>query len=175
MAGTASADTLREALVSTYQSNPTLMAQREALRATDASVAWVMLARLRNEFMMPHTVPNRPMNGAALPAVTFQVQMADFPDFRESKPVYIGSDTQTFLSGLHDSTHYFRVRARDAQHQWGPWSVPLGVDVRHHSLALSLTLFGLGAVVFGLTVGFLVSDHSRSPIRRTSGEKSYEL
>ena len=38
-AGTASADTLREALVSTYRSNPTLMAQREALRATDAGVA----------------------------------------------------------------------------------------------------------------------------------------
>src|SRR3954468_16994028 len=39
MAGTASADTLREALVSAYQSNPTLMAQREALKATDANVA----------------------------------------------------------------------------------------------------------------------------------------
>ena len=39
MAGTASADTLRDALVSAYQSNPTLMAQREALRATDATVA----------------------------------------------------------------------------------------------------------------------------------------
>ena len=38
-AGTASADTLREALVSAYQTNPTLMAQREALRATDATVA----------------------------------------------------------------------------------------------------------------------------------------
>ena len=38
-AGTASADTLREALVSTYASNPTLMAQREALKATDAGVA----------------------------------------------------------------------------------------------------------------------------------------
>jgi outer membrane protein len=37
--GTASADTLREALVSTYQANPTLTAQREALKATDASVA----------------------------------------------------------------------------------------------------------------------------------------
>ena len=35
MAGTASADTLREALVSTYQTNPTLMAQRESLKATD--------------------------------------------------------------------------------------------------------------------------------------------
>ncbi|HEX8841267.1 MAG TPA: TolC family outer membrane protein, partial [Sphingomicrobium sp.] len=32
-------DTLRDALVSAYQSNPTLTAQREALRATDATVA----------------------------------------------------------------------------------------------------------------------------------------
>ena len=39
MAGTASADTLREALVSAYDTNPTLTAQRETLKATDASVA----------------------------------------------------------------------------------------------------------------------------------------
>ena len=39
MAGTASADTLREALVSAYHTNPTLTAQRETLRATDATVA----------------------------------------------------------------------------------------------------------------------------------------
>ncbi|HET7710287.1 MAG TPA: TolC family outer membrane protein [Sphingomicrobium sp.] len=37
--GTASADTLREALVSTYATNPTITAQRQALRATDATVA----------------------------------------------------------------------------------------------------------------------------------------
>src|SRR4051812_24238869 len=39
MAGTAAADTLRDALVSAYQTNPTLTAQRETLRATDATVA----------------------------------------------------------------------------------------------------------------------------------------
>ena len=39
MAGTASADTLRDALVSAYQTNPTLTAQRETLKATDANVA----------------------------------------------------------------------------------------------------------------------------------------
>src|SRR4051812_7058329 len=39
MAGTAGADTLREALVSTYQTNPTLTGQRETLEATDATVA----------------------------------------------------------------------------------------------------------------------------------------
>jgi outer membrane protein len=39
LGGTAGADTLREALVSAYNSNPTLSGQREALRATDATVA----------------------------------------------------------------------------------------------------------------------------------------
>jgi outer membrane protein len=39
MAGTASADTLRDALVSAYQTNPTLTGQRETLKATDAGVA----------------------------------------------------------------------------------------------------------------------------------------
>jgi outer membrane protein len=39
VAGPAAADTLRAALVSTYQANPTINAQREALQATDATVA----------------------------------------------------------------------------------------------------------------------------------------
>ncbi|HEV2594367.1 MAG TPA: TolC family outer membrane protein [Sphingomicrobium sp.] len=39
MASAASADTLRDALVSSYQSNPTLTAQRQALQVTDATVA----------------------------------------------------------------------------------------------------------------------------------------
>lgn len=38
-AGTASADTLRQALVSSYKTNPTLTAQREALKITDSTVA----------------------------------------------------------------------------------------------------------------------------------------
>jgi outer membrane protein len=39
MSGTASADTLRDALVSAYHTNPTLTGQRETLKATDAGVA----------------------------------------------------------------------------------------------------------------------------------------
>jgi outer membrane protein len=39
MAGTASADTLRDALVSAYQTNPTLTSQRQALEVTDTTVA----------------------------------------------------------------------------------------------------------------------------------------
>src|SRR6185312_5087866 len=39
LAGTANADTLRDALVSSYQTNPTLTAQRQALEVTDSTVA----------------------------------------------------------------------------------------------------------------------------------------
>ncbi len=39
LASTASADTLRDALVSAYHTNPSLTAQRESLKATDAGVA----------------------------------------------------------------------------------------------------------------------------------------
>ncbi len=39
LAGTASADNLRDALVSAYRTNPTLTGQRESLRGTDANVA----------------------------------------------------------------------------------------------------------------------------------------
>ncbi len=39
LAGTASADTLRDALVAAYHTNPTLTGQRETLRATDTTVA----------------------------------------------------------------------------------------------------------------------------------------
>lgn len=39
LAGSAAADTLREALVSAYRTNPTLTGQRETLRGTDANVA----------------------------------------------------------------------------------------------------------------------------------------
>src|SRR4051794_6703819 len=39
LASSASADTLRDALVSAYQTNPTLAGQRENLKATDANVA----------------------------------------------------------------------------------------------------------------------------------------
>ena len=53
LAGAASADTLRDALVSSYQSNPTLTAQREALKATDASVA---IARAGGRLQVSGTV-----------------------------------------------------------------------------------------------------------------------
>jgi outer membrane protein len=57
-AGTASADTLRNALVSAYNSNPTLTAQRETLRATDATVA---IARAASSGSLSTATTSRPI------------------------------------------------------------------------------------------------------------------
>jgi outer membrane protein len=67
LAGTASADTLREALVSTYATNPTITAQRQLLRSTDANVA---IARAAGRPTVGGTVAGqpRPDPGRCIPA-----------------------------------------------------------------------------------------------------------
>ena len=68
MAGTASADTLREALLSTYEANPTLTAQREALKATDSTVA---IARAQGRPQVSATVGlNRDLARSGILAAT---------------------------------------------------------------------------------------------------------
>jgi outer membrane protein len=81
MAGTAGADTLREALVSSYQTNPTLTAQRQTLEATDATVA---IARAAGRPQVSATVGlNRTLtqsgvliNGGKGPTVTAGVDLS---------------------------------------------------------------------------------------------------
>jgi outer membrane protein len=81
MAGTASADTLRGALVSSYQTNPTLTAQRQTLEATDATVA---IARAAGRPQVSATVGlNRTLtqsgvliNGGKGPTVTAGVDLS---------------------------------------------------------------------------------------------------
>jgi hypothetical protein len=60
------------------------------------------------------------------------------------------------LSGLPEGAHYFRVRCRVERGAWGGWSALASVEIAYHSSALAGLLFGLGALVFGLTSGFLL-------------------
>src|SRR5579885_2427531 len=87
LASTAMADTLREALVSSYQTNPTLTAQRQGLEATDATVA---IAKAAGRPQVSATVGlNRTItqsglliNGGKGPTVTAAVDL--------SYPLYTG-------------------------------------------------------------------------------------
>lgn len=87
----------------------------------------------------------------------FELQQAFRQDFVQTNLVYKGKDYATFLSGLPDGQFYYRVRAvtpDGAQHS--DWSAPVLVRVAHHSLRLAFLLFGIGAVVFLITVGIVI-------------------
>lgn len=69
------------------------------------------------------------------------------PDFANSQTIYEGPDHASFVSGLDNGTYYYRVGDGAGQ-----WSDTLTLTVEHQSMPLALTLFGLGFLVFALTV-----------------------
>ena len=80
-----------------------------------------------------------------------EVQQAEKSDFSDAEIIYSGPDNATFISGLANGVYFYRIRKLN-----GEWSEPVAVTVQHHSLSLAFTLFGLGAVVFLLTVIIVV-------------------
>jgi len=74
-------------------------------------------------------------------------------------PRYEGRDRVSFISGLETGTHAFRVRARVGEEgEWGPWSEPVSLEVKHQSLALAWSLFFTGLVLFACIVTFVVTQ-----------------
>ncbi len=81
----------------------------------------------------------------------FELQQAADASFAGARVIYRGPDRASFISGLEDGTYVYRVRATD-----GEWSDPLTIIVKHQSIRLAKLLFGIGAVVFLLTVAVVV-------------------
>ena len=82
---------------------------------------------------------------------TFELQQSFTRDFSHPKVIYLGPDRASFISGLQNGSYYYRVRASD-----GEWSEVVIVDVQHQSLKLAFALFGIGGVVFLVTVYVVV-------------------
>lgn len=87
-AGTAAADTLRDALVSTYETNPTLTAQRDVLKASDAAVA---IAKAAGRPQVSATVGlNRDLARSGVLAVTGSAGPTLSASVDLSVPLYTG-------------------------------------------------------------------------------------
>lgn len=84
------------------------------------------------------------------------VQESETADFAGADTIYEGPDAATVVSGRLDGAYYYRIRAGR-----GPWSDPVTVTVRHHSLAQAFSILGLGAVVFLATAALVVGGHRR--------------
>jgi hypothetical protein len=96
------------------------------------------------------------------PGVTYQLEQAESPRFDGPRVLYEGAQTSSVMSGLPNGSYLFRVRARGPDGSWSAWSPASAFEVSHHSRALAASLFGLGALVFGLTVWKVTRGEERT-------------
>ena len=94
--------------------------------------------------------------------VKFELQQSHEASFETSRTLYKGSDLASFVSGLPDGDYYYRVRTFEESGSIGEWSETLYLKVRHQSLSLAFTLFGLGAIVFISTVVLILYGNKKA-------------
>ena len=93
----------------------------------------------------------------------FQLEESSSGDFAAGSLRYEGAHQSSVVSGLPNGARHFRVRAQTPKSDvWGPWSAPFVFETRHHSLALAGSLFGVGALAFALTAGFVIVASRRA-------------
>ena len=97
------------------------------------------------------------LDWTAKDAGVFELEQATDDSFSNAKTIYSGPDLASFISGLRDGMYHYRVRDKG-----GAWSDQLTVEVQHQSLKLAFTLFGIGGVVFLLTVLVVVQGARKS-------------
>ncbi len=90
----------------------------------------------------------------------YELQYATDDAFSDAKIVYSGLDRASFISGLPEGKHHYRIRGENS-----PWSAPLIVNVQYQSMQLAFSLFGTGAVVFLLTVLVVVKGAREKEIQ----------
>lgn len=85
----------------------------------------------------------------------FRVERSGSPEFHETRILYDGPDSATFVSGLPEGDHYLRIRENG-----GSWSDRvLHVRVEFVSRTLVAVLLGAGTLCFLLLVFMLVQGH----------------
>ena len=79
----------------------------------------------------------------------YELQQSSHEDFSDPVHIYHGPDRASFVSGLSEGKHYFRVRLNvKDENIKGAWSESAVVQVKYQSMALAWTLFGTGSAVF---------------------------
>ena len=82
----------------------------------------------------------------------YELQQANNKAFTDSKTIYAGPDKATVISGLPDQLYFYRVRVKDSDE----WSLPIQVEVKHHSLVHAFSFFALGASMFVIMLVVLI-------------------
>ena len=99
--------------------------------------------------------------GASNKVTGFELQRSATKSFRLIKTIYRGPDRASVISGRPDGVYYYRVRAIYSDQTISGWSKPVQVRVQHHSLQKAWLFFTAGALVFVITLLFIVVSSYR--------------
>lgn len=98
----------------------------------------------------------------------FQVQRDTDAGFPNPRNVYLGADNTSFISGMDEQTHFFRVRTVSPDGEYySDWSPSLGLAVNYPSQTRAFALFGVGALVTIITIATILIGAART---REEGE-----
>jgi hypothetical protein len=89
---------------------------------------------------------------------TFQVEQAGESNFSNPRVRYEGPDSATYISGLPEGMHHYRVRLV-SDDETGPWSESMEIKVEFVSRQLVIILLLLGSIVFLVTVWAIWKGH----------------
>ena len=93
---------------------------------------------------------------AAGELATYQLEQGIDPDFAHPVLRFEGTDVESYLSGLPEGRHYFRVRRSG-----GDWSIPIEVTVTFIDRFHLFLLLGIGFAVASMTAGAIISGYLR--------------
>lgn len=134
-------------------------AQEESAKAGYLQLEWHWQHQNPNGPKTPSNQDSEPQSKQTLPQKwKYQLQRDDrSEEFQHATTVYRGKDAASFVSGLSDGKHYYRVRIIDTKGQSvSPWSEKKTVVVDYHSWTLTWILFATGATIFFILVAVLV-------------------
>lgn len=97
-----------------------------------------------------------------IPSPKFTLERATQQSFEDALVQYQGQNKGIFISGLPDGEFFFRIRVLEPNPS--PWSAPITVQVKHHSLTLAFILFLIGAVVVSATVALIVHGYRNAGV-----------
>lgn len=100
----------------------------------------------------------------------FELEKSLTPDFSQTRQIYLGPDTATFLSGLPNGDSWYRVRPVLNSTPAGPWSSPLQVSVAYPSWNLVGPLFGSGILVLLILLATVLTGHFKQSPNKESAD-----
>ena len=93
--------------------------------------------------------------------IIYELQQSTRDTFANAKTIYLGADTARVISGKSNGDYSYRVRTIENDTTETSWSETVKVTVLHHSLTKAVAFFAAGAIVFLMTLIYIVRQKNQ--------------